>query len=159
MFKRLWKNEKGLTLVELLAVVVILGIIAAIAVPSIGSIIDNTKRDAHLANAQQLVSSAKLYIATENPSATDLSSTGITLKNLIDNGYLSDIKDPSGTTGSTYNTENTKIFVEKDSTKGYQYYVILTNGTNTYIDGHTPATKIDITALTRSHVNLPGETS
>ena len=33
--KRL-KNEKGLTLVELLAVIVILGIIAAIAVPSIG---------------------------------------------------------------------------------------------------------------------------
>ena len=33
--KRL-NNEKGLTLVELLAVIVILGIIAAIAMPSIG---------------------------------------------------------------------------------------------------------------------------
>ncbi len=32
----LLKNQKGLTLVELLAVIVILGIIAAIAVPSIG---------------------------------------------------------------------------------------------------------------------------
>ena len=40
--KRL-KNEKGLTLVELLAVIVILGIIAAIAVPSIGNIIDNSR--------------------------------------------------------------------------------------------------------------------
>ena len=36
--KALLKNEKGLTLIELLAVIVILGIIAAIAVPSIGGI-------------------------------------------------------------------------------------------------------------------------
>ncbi len=40
--KRL-KNEKGLTLVELLAVIVILGIIAAIAIPSIGNIITEFK--------------------------------------------------------------------------------------------------------------------
>ena len=40
--KRL-KNEKGLTLVELLAVIVILGVIAAIAVPSIGNIIENSR--------------------------------------------------------------------------------------------------------------------
>ena len=40
--KRL-KNEKGLTLVELLAVIVILGIIAAIAIPSIGNIVENTR--------------------------------------------------------------------------------------------------------------------
>ena len=48
--KRL-KNEKGLTLVELLAVVVILGIIAAIAVPSIGNIIENSKYNAVKADA------------------------------------------------------------------------------------------------------------
>ena len=36
-------NQKGLTLIELLAVIVILGIIAAIAIPSIGNIIQNSK--------------------------------------------------------------------------------------------------------------------
>ena len=41
--KRL-NNEKGLTLVELLAVIVILGIIAAIAIPSIGNIIQNVEK-------------------------------------------------------------------------------------------------------------------
>ena len=34
----LLKNEKGLTLIELLAVIVILGIIAAIAIPRIGGL-------------------------------------------------------------------------------------------------------------------------
>ncbi len=58
-----FKNERGLTLVELLAVVVILAIIAVIAFVMIGKVIDNSKKDAHIANAQQLIASAKLYHA------------------------------------------------------------------------------------------------
>ena len=60
------KNEKGLTLVELLAVIVILGIIAAIAVPAIGNIIDNTRKDAHIANAESIYNAARLAIIAEN---------------------------------------------------------------------------------------------
>ncbi|RIV13331.1 prepilin-type N-terminal cleavage/methylation domain-containing protein, partial [Priestia flexa] len=46
MMKKFLKNEKGLTLIELLAVIVILGIIAAIAIPSIGGIIQKSREDA-----------------------------------------------------------------------------------------------------------------
>lgn len=60
--KKHLKNEKGLTLVELLAVIVILGIIAAIAVPSIGKIIDNTRDKAILADASNILSAAKLAV-------------------------------------------------------------------------------------------------
>ena len=58
--KRL-KNEKGLTLVELLAVIVILGIIAAIAIPSIGNIIKNSRVNAVKADAQNVLAAANLY--------------------------------------------------------------------------------------------------
>ncbi|WP_082795300.1 type II secretion system protein [Alkalihalobacillus trypoxylicola] len=71
MVKRL-KNERGLTLVELLAVVVILGIIAAIAVPSIGMIIENSKKDAAVSNAQQILNAAQLYKAGTSSVDGDL---------------------------------------------------------------------------------------
>ncbi|MDW2875788.1 MULTISPECIES: prepilin-type N-terminal cleavage/methylation domain-containing protein [Bacillaceae] len=73
------KNEKGLTLIELLAVIVILGIIAAIAIPSIGGIIQKSKEDAVKADAIAVLNGAKLYVAangipTETLKATDLDS-------------------------------------------------------------------------------------
>ena len=66
MFKNMKKqlnNEKGLTLIELLAVIVILAIIAAIAVPAIGNIITNSEDKALKADAQNVLAAAKLYFA------------------------------------------------------------------------------------------------
>jgi len=65
MRKRL-NNEKGLTLVELLAVIVILGIVAAIAVPSIGNIINNSEIKAAKADALNIINGGNLFF-TENP--------------------------------------------------------------------------------------------
>ena len=55
-------NEKGLTLIELLAVIVILAIIAAIAIPSIGTIINNQRDKAILSDIVQMLESSKMQI-------------------------------------------------------------------------------------------------
>ncbi|MEK4486613.1 type II secretion system protein [Psychrobacillus sp. FSL H8-0484] len=59
-FTKILKNQKGLTLIELLAVIVILAIVAAIAVPAIGNVIDNSRDKAILADASSVLSAAKL---------------------------------------------------------------------------------------------------
>ncbi|PID15679.1 Tfp assembly type protein [Sporosarcina sp. P34] len=75
-------NDKGLTLVELLAVIVILGIIAAIAVPAIGNIIENTKYNAVKSDALNALSAGNLYYA-EQPKETK-----VTIEQLVERGYL-----------------------------------------------------------------------
>lgn len=87
--KRL-KNEKGLTLVELLAVIVILGIIAAIAVPSIGSLIENQRIKATKADALNAISAAQLYFV-ENDNETE-----VLLSKLQSEGYMKDLGTLNG---------------------------------------------------------------
>lgn len=83
------KNERGLTLVELLAVIVILAIIAIVAFVFIGGVIENSKKDAHIANAQQIISAAKLHEATGGEF-----NTPVEVQYLIDNDYLDKVLDP-----------------------------------------------------------------
>ncbi|MGE8078445.1 competence type IV pilus major pilin ComGC [Peribacillus loiseleuriae] len=129
--KALMNNQKGLTLVELLAVIVILGIIAAIAVPSIGKIIDNSKKDAHLANAQQMVSSARLAVAANDKKLWTINTNGgvattenqITLEKLISEGYIeSTLKDPDG--GDYIKADSFVKITEKNGEKTYSVYLV-----------------------------------
>jgi type IV pilus assembly protein PilA len=68
----LLKNKRGVTLVELLAVIIILGIIAAIAVPTIGNLIENQREKAALAEWTNVQEAARLYNIDE---PTDLTIT------------------------------------------------------------------------------------
>ncbi|PSL43979.1 type IV pilus assembly protein PilA [Salsuginibacillus halophilus] len=111
--KRLLKDSRGLTLIELLAVVVILGIIAAIAVPAIANIIGDTEEDAHVANAEQMINAARTaYAAGEDFDAED---DGYTLDELVSAGYIE--QTPSNPFGSEedYNDDS---FVRVDPEAG-----------------------------------------
>ncbi|MFH5880844.1 prepilin-type N-terminal cleavage/methylation domain-containing protein [Liberiplasma polymorphum] len=60
------KNNKGVTLVELLIVIVILGIIAAISIPAVGGIVTNAQKDAVIADAVSIRNAANLYCTSAN---------------------------------------------------------------------------------------------
>lgn len=53
-------NNKGLTLVELLAVIVILGLLLIIAVPKIGDVVEDSRRNTFLGEAQGVYRAAKI---------------------------------------------------------------------------------------------------
>jgi len=109
LFKRL-KNERGLTLVELLAVFVILAIIATIAFVMIGNVIENSKQDAHIANAQQLIASAKLYESDGN----EIPSAGVEDSTLTDSGFLDKLINPWGSEDEDVPYEGTVYLVGEE---------------------------------------------
>lgn len=111
MNKKFVKNEKGLTLVELLAVIVILAIVAAIAVPAIGNVIENSRYKAAKADAITVLNAANIYF-TEKHFESDGKTpvTSVTIKSLHDSGYLED-------TG-TFSKDDATGAVKKVSTGG-----------------------------------------
>ncbi|PXW90032.1 type IV pilus assembly protein PilA [Streptohalobacillus salinus] len=111
--RKMLKNEKGFTLVELLAVIVILGIIVAIAIPAIGNIIDTAEDDATAAEEQLVVDAARLYDIQEG-----IDSDVTTVQDVIDEGYLqeraSGEADISVDTDRTFNKDENGVITLND---------------------------------------------
>lgn len=72
-FKKL-RNKKGFTLVELIVVIVIIGILAAIMIPRMSGFTDKAKSTQALVNAKQVATAADSLYAEKNtePSAADI---------------------------------------------------------------------------------------
>lgn len=92
-------NQKGLTLIELLAVIVILAIIAAIAIPAITGLIQTQREKAIVADASAILSGAKLA-ATSGDCAT-ASNGNITCSQTVLAPYVENIKTTTFTSAGT----------------------------------------------------------
>lgn len=126
--KKRVKNEKGLSLVELLAVIVIMAIIAAIAIPAIGNIINNSRDKAVLSDAAGLLSGAKIAIvdgACGAAASNVITCNKAALTNVFE-GTLAD------TDQVTYNT-STKVY-----TVTYGKLNTIKNTTKFTGEGYTP---------------------
>lgn len=73
------KNKnKGFTLVELLAVITVLGILTMIAVPNVLSTINNNKKNSFLMDAKRMVAKASELIASNKDDRNLAKSSGKT---------------------------------------------------------------------------------
>ena len=81
------KTKKGITLLELLAVLVILGIVSAIAIPTIGNLIENQREDAANAEWNNILIAVESYALDEQASFNQEGE--FSLQDVIDANYLS----------------------------------------------------------------------
>ena len=116
------KNKKGFTLVELLAMLVVLGIIMGIAVPNVMGMIGQNRINHIKADAQKMVDSTKIKMTTNKylPKLTnDNDCLVFSLKYLNSNEDIT-----TGPNGGTYLEYESLVTVKKDSGQ-YKYYVRL----------------------------------
>ena len=59
------KNNKGFTLVETIAVIIILGVILSIAVPSITNVVKSTNKNRMISDAETFISEVKEYVESD----------------------------------------------------------------------------------------------
>ena len=70
------RSKRAFTLIELLTVIAIIGILAAIFIPTIGSALDKAKRAVDAANLREIVKAASMYAADNGDKLPD-PTTGV----------------------------------------------------------------------------------
>jgi len=113
-------NKKGFTMVELLAVITILGIIMVFAIPNVSKLIDRSKEDNTESNKKTLLMAGKSYMQANKskmPKAVG-EVTEVTIKELKQSGFLKE---------DLYNgkkescMQNSTVSVYKVDTNKYNY--------------------------------------
>lgn len=118
------KDQKGMTLIELLAVIVIIAIIAAIAIPAIGNIIENSRNGAVKADFQQAIAAANLYKTEEGslPAGATAADTLVLIEDYLD--------DSGSLQGVTFTDASGSIAVAGTAKANGKTYTITTGLTN-----------------------------
>lgn len=122
-FRKLLKDEKGFTLIELMVVVVIIGILAAIAVPAFSDASDKAKVSKAKADLRTIESALEIYYA-EHGEYPDADSDNTLPDVLEDDGYIKTI--PEDPWGHTY------VYKPADDNKSYELY---SEGPNSSVSG------------------------
>ncbi len=87
--------KKGFTLLELLAVLIIMGLILAITIPSIGNVIDRNREKLFLENENRMLDAANNYTLENTSSLPSVVGTSIKIdiSTLIEGQYMEEIND------------------------------------------------------------------
>ncbi len=93
------KNQKGFTLVELMIVVAIIGILAAVAIPKFADMLEKSREGATKGNLSAIVSGISLYVGDQQgqnpPALLDTQTATVTVAGVVTSfpGFLPQYMD------------------------------------------------------------------
>ncbi|KYO65839.1 competence type IV pilus major pilin ComGC [Thermovenabulum gondwanense] len=99
--RKMLKEKKGFTLIELIVVVAVLGILATIAIPRVGNIVGTAKSNADEMNKSLIINALERYNAEKGEYPTSLDV-------LVSSGYLDKIPKKSNNTDFSYSVATDK---------------------------------------------------
>jgi len=85
------RNEKGFTLMELMIVIVIIGVLAAIGVPAYKGMTDKARKASCDANLRTVQTAVAMYYSEHGLYPADL--TKATLSDVDGNAYIENVED------------------------------------------------------------------
>ena len=126
MRKRILKSNKGFTLVELLAVIVIMGILMMVAIPTVNGVIFDSRVNTYVQSAQSFIKSAKNSVADGSIKVSSYDVTYyIHVNNLVDDKVAD---SPFAPWNDAY------VAVTKDYDNSYTFYWVSSDKAGWRID-------------------------
>ncbi len=152
------KHKKGFTLIELLAVIVILAVILAIATASVIGNINDSKEKAKYVAANEIVSIAATYLATQKDG---VSNNCVLVKTLVEKDYLEkDVTNPlTGKNGGFESDDYSKVCKASNVKKQDNYKPKGNGGSDEayyFFDGYKYVFKNDGSIKTETPDNTSG---
>ena len=160
-------NKKGFTLIELIAVVVIMSIIAVIATPNVINMMETGNNKKYISDASNFISKAKYMYKKEQYkdkfntiSIDSATAKQISLNDIV--GITADeTKDPHG---YQYDLDNSKVTIYNEGTETLKerkakITLISDNGTDCYTIGDVEESKLTVDSVKQGTLISKGQCS
>lgn len=146
------KKKNGFTLVELLATMVILGILMAVTIPNVVGILSANRTNVYIDDAKRLISNAKYKMTGNNgvvkPGIKDGKSECI----VMSLGYLDNAEFENPPNGGVYDRTQSFVVVKREG-KRYKYFVRLSEKLEEDTDEYNGIDVIEESSLEKDDVS------